>query len=116
MLIWYEIHFMLVYNDFTFSVTEVAPKNINKSLSHHECGFCGQTFESLKYLQIHLNICNNPKVNKYGPKSQHGKRKREDSRQSIPPIGKIWGGLFFKLIKILLQLSQLILLFSYSNS
>ena len=58
-------------------------------MSHHECGFCGQTFESLRYLQIHLNICNNPKVNKYGPKSQHGKRKREDSRQSIPPIGNI---------------------------
>ena len=58
-------------------------------MRNHECGFCEQTFESLKYLQIHLNICNNPKVNKYGPKSQHGKRKREDSRQSIPPIGNI---------------------------
>ena len=63
--------------------------------AQHECGFCGILFESLKYLQIHLNICNNPKINKSAlPKSQHGKRKREDSRNStsrhqINPIGEI---------------------------
>ena len=84
-------------------------------MRNHECGFCEQTFESLKYLQIHLNICNNPKVNKYGPKSQHGKRKREDSSQSIPPIGNILRFILSIEKKNLLKLHQLILL-SYSNS
>ena len=70
----------------------MVPKNPKKSIAQHECGFCGQTFESLKYLQIHLNICNNPKINKSGPNNQHGKRKSEDSRQTtsrkINPMGK----------------------------
>ena len=86
-----------IKNNFKFSVTTtnvVAKSEVAPNAAQHECGFCGILFESLKYLQIHLNICNNPKINKSGPKSQHGKRKREDSRNStsrhqINPIGEI---------------------------
>ena len=75
---------------------KVVPKNIKKTIGQHECGFCGQTFDSLKFLQNHLNLCNKQN-NEHSPKSvtfniQKGKRKLEDSRQNtskqINAIGK----------------------------
>ena len=78
----------------------MVPKNIKKTIiSQHECGFCEQTFASLKFLEIHLNLCNKQQNNaehnspKSVPKNiQNGKRKLEDSRQitskQINAIGK----------------------------
>ena len=65
----------------------VVPKNNKKTISQHECGFCEKTFASLKFLEIHLNICNKQQNNaeqsqKIAPKNiYNGKRKLEDSRK-----------------------------------
>ena len=65
----------------------VDPKNNKKTISQHECGFCEKTFASLKFLEIHLNICNKQQNNaeqsqNIAPKNIHnGKRKLEDSRK-----------------------------------
>ena len=65
----------------------VVPKNKKKTIGQHECGFCEKTFASLKFLEIHLNICNKQQNNaeqsqNIAPKNIHnGKRKIEDSRK-----------------------------------
>ena len=77
----------------------VVPKNNKKKTSQHECGFCEKTFASLKFLEVHLNICNKQQNNaeqsqNIAPKNIHnGKRKFEDSRKisaskQTNPIGK----------------------------
>ena len=66
---------------------QVVPKNNKKTISQHECGFCEKTFASLKFLEIHLNICNKQQNNaeqspNIAPKNNHnGKRKLEDLRK-----------------------------------